>query len=89
MTAAAPAHFFRREAIDFIARCHGRLRIRIGGELAVVNERRGHQRRCLRAGGERGTAGDKSKREFQKVPAFHDPSSSFDRREEESVDAVR
>jgi hypothetical protein len=77
MTAAAPAHFFRREAIDFIARCHGRLGIRIGGELAVINERSRHQRRGLRGGGERCASRNKSKRKFQKVPALHDISSSF------------
>jgi hypothetical protein len=77
MTATAPAHFFGREAIDFIARCHGRPGIRTGGRLAAIGERSRHQRRRLRAGSERRTAGNKSKREFQKVPAFHDVSSPF------------
>jgi hypothetical protein len=77
MAAAAPAYFFRRESIDFIARCHGRLGSRIGGELAVINERSRHQRRGLRAGGERCASSNKSKRKFQKVPPFHRTSSSF------------
>ena len=51
--------------------------IRIGGKLAVADERSRHQRRRLRAGGERCTTSDKSKGEFQKVPAFRDIPSSF------------
>ena len=76
MTAAAPAHFFRREAIDLLAGCDGRLGIGIDGQLAVVGERRRHQRRGLRARRERNASRGKSKGEFQKVAAFHHISSS-------------
>jgi hypothetical protein len=71
MTAAAPAHFFRREAIDLLARGHGGLGIRTSGQFGVVGERRRHQRRGLRARCKRDTARGKSKGEFQKVAAFH------------------
>jgi hypothetical protein len=76
MTAAAPAHFFRREAIDLLARRDGGLGIRIDGQFGVVGERRRHQRRGLRARCKRDAARGKSKGEFQKVSAFHDISSS-------------
>ena len=76
MTAAAPAHFFRREAIDLLARRDGRLGIRTSGQFGVVGERRLHQRRGLRARCKRDAARGKSKGEFQKVAAFHHISSS-------------
>src|SRR4030095_16470320 len=76
MTAAAPAHFFRREAIDLLARRDGGVGIRIDREVAVLSERRRHQRRGLRARCKRDTARGKSKGEFQKVAAFHHISSS-------------
>ena len=76
MTAAAPAHFFRREAIDLLARCDGRLGIGIDRKFGVVGERRRHQRRGLRARCKRDAARGKSKGEFQKVAAFHHISSS-------------
>ena len=76
MTAAAPAHFFRREAIDLLARGHGGLGIRTSGQFGVVGERRRHQRRGLRARCKRDAARGKSKGEFQKVAAFHHISSS-------------
>jgi len=76
MTAAAPAHFFRREAIDLLARSDGRLGIRIDGQFGVVGERRRHQRHGPRARCKRNTARGKSKGEFQKVAAFHHISSS-------------
>ena len=76
MTAAAPAHFFRREAIDLLARRDGGLGIRIDGQFGVVGERRRHQRRGLRARCKRDAARGKSKGEFQKVAAFHHISSS-------------
>jgi hypothetical protein len=76
MTAAAPAHFFGLEAIDFIARGDGGMGIRIGRELTVRNQRLRRQGGGLCARGERDTACRKSKGEFQKVPAFHDISSS-------------
>src|SRR5215213_1699816 len=47
MTAAAPAHFFRREAIGLFVRSDGGLGIRINGQFGVVGERRRHQRRGL------------------------------------------
>jgi hypothetical protein len=77
MTAAAPAHFFRREAIGLLVRSNGRLRIRIDGKFGVVGERRRHQRRGLRTRGKRDTACGKSKGEFQKVAALHHISSSI------------
>jgi hypothetical protein len=73
MTAAAPAHFFRREAIDLLARSDGGLGIRTSGQF----ERRRHQRRGLRARCKRDAARGKSKGEFQKVAAFHHISSSI------------
>jgi hypothetical protein len=76
MTAAAPAHFFRREAIDLLARSDGRLCIRIDGKFGIVGERRRHQRRGLRTRCKRDAARGKSKGEFQKVAAFHHISSS-------------
>ena len=76
MTAAAPAHFFRREAIDLLTRSDGGLRIGIDGQSGIVGERRRHQRRGLRARCKRDTARGKSKGEFQKVAAFHHISSS-------------
>ena len=76
MTAAAPAHFFRREAIDLLARRDGGLGIRIDGQSGVIRERRRHQRRGLRARCKRDAARGKSKGEFQKVAAFHHISSS-------------
>jgi hypothetical protein len=76
MTAAAPTHFFGLEPIDFIACGDGGLGIRIGGELTIRNQRLRRQRCSLRARGERDSASRKSKGESQKVPAFHDISSS-------------
>ena len=72
----APTHLFRRKAIRFLARRHGRLSIRIDGQLGVIGERRRHQRRSLRARCKRDAARGKSKGEFQKVAAFHHISSS-------------
>ena len=66
MTAAAPAHFLRREAIDLLARRDGGLDIGIDGQFGV-GERRRHQRRGLRARCKRDAARGKSKGEFQKV----------------------
>jgi hypothetical protein len=76
MAAAAPAHFFRLEAIDLVARGDGRLGIRIIGKRTARVERLRHQGGGLRRHGERDAACRKSKGEFQKVPAFHDISSS-------------
>ena len=56
MTAAAPAHLFGCEAIDFIARRDGRMGILIGGKLSVPDQRMWHQGRGLRAGRERNAA---------------------------------
>ena len=77
VTAATPAHFFRREAIDLIARGDGGLDIGIRGQFGVIEKRSRHQRRSLRARGECHAARGKSKGELQKVSAFHDISSSI------------
>ena len=76
MPAAAPAHFFRREAIDLLARRDGGLSIRIDGQFGVLSERCRHQRRGLCARCKRNATRGKSKGEFQKVAAFHHISSS-------------
>jgi hypothetical protein len=76
MVAATPAHFLGLETIDFIARRDGGMGILIGRELAIRNQRLRRQGGGLRTRGKRHTACRKSKGEFQKVPAFHDISSS-------------
>ena len=76
MAAAAPAHFLGLEAIDLVARGDGGMGILIVGELTVRNQRLRRQGSGLCAGGERHAGCRKSKGEFQKVPAFHDISSS-------------
>jgi hypothetical protein len=75
MTTATPAHFLGLEAIDFFARGDGGMGI-LSRELTTRSQRLRRQRRGLRARSERDTACRKSKGEFQKVPAFHDISSS-------------
>jgi len=76
MPATAPAHFFGREPTCFLVRGDGGLGFRIGRQLTIRNQRLRRQRRSLRACGKRETACRKSKGEFQKVPPFHDISSS-------------
>jgi hypothetical protein len=76
MPTMAVAYFQRLEAIDFIARGDRGLGIRIGGKRTARGERLRHQGCRLRRSGERDAACGKSKGEFQKVPAFHDISSS-------------
>ena len=76
MAATAPAHFFGLEPIDFIVRGDGGMSILIDRELTIRNQRLRRQDCGLRACGKRNTACRKSKGEFQKVPAFHDISSS-------------
>ena len=56
MTATAPAHLFRREAIGLLARRDGGLGIRIERQFDIVSERRRHQRRSLRTCCKRNTA---------------------------------
>ena len=89
MTAAAPAHFFRREALGFLTRCDSGLGIRIERQFGIVGERPRHQRRSLRARCKCDPARGKSKGEFQKVAAFHHISSSVIVREERSVEVPR
>jgi hypothetical protein len=72
---AAPAHFLRREAIDFFARGDGGMGI-LSRELTTRRQRLRRQRCGLSTGGKRDAAYRKSKGEFQKVPAFHHISSS-------------
>jgi len=76
MATAAPAHFFGRETIDFLAGGDGGLRIGIAGELTIRNQRLRRQRCGLCRRRERCGTCRKSKGEFQKVPAFHAISSS-------------
>jgi hypothetical protein len=76
MAATAPAHFFGLELTNFIARGDSGMGIGIGRELTIRNQRLRRQRGGPRACGERDAARRKSKGEFQKVPAFHDISSS-------------
>jgi hypothetical protein len=76
MAAAAPAHFLGLEAIDFSVCGDGGMGIWIGRELTIRNQRLRRQGCSLCRRGERDTACRKSKGEFQKVPAFHDISSS-------------
>jgi hypothetical protein len=76
MAAAAPAHFFRLEVIDLVSRGDGGVGIRIIGKRTALDERLRHQGGGLRRHGERHASCRKSKGEFQKVPAFHDISSS-------------
>src|SRR5258705_9943781 len=71
MTAAAPTHFFRREAIDLLARRDGGVGIRVDRLLGVLSERRPHQRRRLRARCQRDAARRQSKSEVQKEAAVH------------------
>jgi hypothetical protein len=67
-----PAHFFRLETIDFIARCDGGMGIPVTWQPPVLVQRMRHQRHGLNAGGERGRARSNAHCNFQKVPAFHD-----------------
>jgi hypothetical protein len=68
----APAHFFRLQAINFLARRDSGMGVLIGRKLAISCRRLRHQGRGLGTGRERGRSGRKSKGEFQKVPALHD-----------------
>jgi hypothetical protein len=87
---AAPAHFFRLEVVDLIAGRDGGMGILMGGELTFGDQRMRGQRSRPRGGGERDAACRKSKGEFQKVPAFHDISSSaLDSNRETSFTASR
>jgi hypothetical protein len=76
MMAMAPAHFFRLEMIDLFTRGDRRMSIRIARGHTAFGQRLRHQGRCLRTRSERHAACRKSKRESQKVPAFHHISSS-------------
>src|SRR5215218_1149105 len=69
---AAPVHFLRLETIDFVTCGDGRLGIRIGREPTIFIQRMRHQRRGLGAGGKRSYACCRAKRNFKKIPAFHD-----------------
>jgi hypothetical protein len=63
---------FRLQAINFLARRDGGMRIRVNGKRAISCQRLRHQGRRLYAGRKRRRAGRKSKGEFQKVPTLHD-----------------
>jgi hypothetical protein len=75
-TMPAPAHFFRLQAIDFVARGNGRMGIRMGGKFSASGQRMRSQGCGLRAGRERRRSGREPKGEFQEVPALHAISSS-------------
>ena len=73
---AAPAHLFGREAIDLVTGGDRGMGISIAWlRRLLAGDRLRHQRRGLRARGQRRRAGGKSKGEFQKMAAFHDISS--------------
>jgi hypothetical protein len=76
MAAAAPAHFFRLESIDFVTRGDSGMGILLLRERPARGERLRHQGCCLRRRRERQATCRKAKGEFQKVPAFHVISSS-------------
>jgi len=69
--AVAPAHLFGLEAIDIVLRGDRGFRtIAVRWREAVFHRYR-RQRRGLRARSKRGSTGDISQGEFQKVAAFH------------------
>ena len=72
----APAHFFRLQPIDLVARGDGGMGVLIGRERTTLDQRMRHQWYGLRARGKRYATCRKSKGEFQKVPPFHDISFS-------------
>jgi hypothetical protein len=66
----APAHFFGREAIHFVAGRDRRAGLIVTGQFSRFERLR--RKRCgLRARGQRCSARGKSKGNFQKVAAFH------------------
>jgi hypothetical protein len=76
MPVTSPAHFLGLEAINLVARCHGRMGIFAGGrQSSALDKRLRRKRGGLRARGKGGRSGGKSKGEFQKTAAFHDISS--------------
>jgi hypothetical protein len=62
------------ETIDFVTCGDGRLGIRICGQPSLFIQRIRRQRRGLGAGGKRSEACCRTKRNFKKIPAFHDLS---------------
>jgi len=70
-TAAAPAHFLRLQAIDFVARGHGGLCIRILRQFRILVQRLRHQRSGLRGASKRRHTGRNTSGELEKFPAFH------------------
>jgi len=75
MTATAPAHFFRLQPLDLLARSDRGMGILMSRQRISLDQRMRHQWCSPRARGERHATCRKSKGEFQKVPAFHDVSS--------------
>jgi hypothetical protein len=71
VTVMVPAHFFWLDMVDVVLRYDGRFGIR--GRRGGLRFCRHRWQRCsLRASGKHGAARDKSYRQFQKVPAFHE-----------------
>ena len=67
----APTHFFGLEAIDIVLRGDRGFRTFAVRWREAVFRRYRRQRRGLRARSKRGSTGDISQGEFQKVAAFH------------------
>jgi hypothetical protein len=71
----APAHFLRLKAVDFVMAGDGGMRVLVRRrQPAAWFKRLRQERRSLRACGQRGRSGGKSKSHFQKVAASHDIS---------------
>jgi hypothetical protein len=64
--------------IDLVGAGHGWMRIRMRYRRSVFKQRMRRQRCGLRARGQCGRAGGKSKSDFQKMAAFHDISLLVD-----------
>ena len=67
----SPAHFFRCETADLLARRHGGMGIPVRKRRRVGAERRQRQRRGLRTPSQGGSTCGKSNGHFEEVAAFH------------------
>lgn len=88
MPVMSPPHFLGLEAIDLVAGGYGGTGIFIGGKPSALIKRLRDKRCGLRAHGQRGGGprSSKSNGEFQKIPAFHDISSSIEVMERVSLE---